>query len=183
MSDQSQGYWARSSGGRDRRRPRHRGVCARSSSSAAFRPVSAGGRKARRPASSRSMSASSFWAPAPSTSPRPCDGRQRQGYSPTWRQLFQVLSVALPTAVYVALIPIIGIYVASALLIALFMIWLGRYGWRLCAADLDRRAAGHLPDLREVVRRRLAERAARKRAGFLRWPRHGRTRGGAGGRA
>ncbi len=44
-----------------------------------------------------------------------------------WRQLFQVLSVAVPTAIYVALVPIIGIYVSSALLIALFMIWLGRY--------------------------------------------------------
>jgi putative tricarboxylic transport membrane protein len=46
----------------------------------------------------------------------------------TWRQLFQVLSVAVPTGIYVALIPVIGIYVASALLIALFMVWLGRYG-------------------------------------------------------
>ena len=46
----------------------------------------------------------------------------------TWRQLLQVLSVAVPTGIYVALIPVIGIYVASALLIALFMVWLGRYG-------------------------------------------------------
>jgi putative tricarboxylic transport membrane protein len=50
------------------------------------------------------------------------------GVFATWRQLFQVLSVAVPTGVYVALIPVIGIYVSSALLIALFMVWLGRYG-------------------------------------------------------
>jgi putative tricarboxylic transport membrane protein len=46
-----------------------------------------------------------------------------------WGQLTKVLSVAIPTAIYVALIPFIGIYVASTLLIALFMIWLGGYGW------------------------------------------------------
>jgi putative tricarboxylic transport membrane protein len=46
-----------------------------------------------------------------------------------WRQLGKVISVAIPTAVYVALIPFIGIYVASVILIALFMIWLGGYGW------------------------------------------------------
>jgi len=46
-----------------------------------------------------------------------------------WHQLGQVLKIALPTAVYVAIIPTIGIYVASALLIALFMVWLGRYGF------------------------------------------------------
>jgi putative tricarboxylic transport membrane protein len=46
-----------------------------------------------------------------------------------WRQLGKVLSVALPTAVYVVAISYIGIYVASTILIALFMVWLGRYGW------------------------------------------------------
>jgi putative tricarboxylic transport membrane protein len=46
-----------------------------------------------------------------------------------WGQLAKVLSVAIPTAIYVALIPFIGIYVTSAMLIALFMIWLGGYGW------------------------------------------------------
>jgi hypothetical protein len=48
-----------------------------------------------------------------------------------WGQLRQVSFVVVPTAVYVAVIPWIGIYVASALLIALFMKWLGRYPWRL----------------------------------------------------
>jgi hypothetical protein len=46
-----------------------------------------------------------------------------------WGQLRQVISVVIPTAIYVALIPYIGIYVASALLIAFFMKWLGRYQW------------------------------------------------------
>ena len=33
----------------------------------------------------------------------------------------------MPTTVYVAFIPYIGIYAASVLLIAIFMKWLGRY--------------------------------------------------------
>jgi hypothetical protein len=47
----------------------------------------------------------------------------------TWRQIRQVMSVVVPTAIYVAIIPYIGIYEASTLLIASFMIWLGRYPW------------------------------------------------------
>ncbi|HVZ54173.1 MAG TPA: tripartite tricarboxylate transporter TctB family protein [Pseudolabrys sp.] len=49
----------------------------------------------------------------------------------SWSQLRQVTVVVVPTAVYVALVPYIGIYVASALLIALFMKWLGRYPWTI----------------------------------------------------
>ncbi len=49
----------------------------------------------------------------------------------SWAQLRQVMSVVVPTAVYVALIPWIGIYVASSLLIGVFMRWIGRYGWLL----------------------------------------------------
>ena len=41
----------------------------------------------------------------------------------------RVLSVLLPAAVYVGAIQLIGIYVASALYIALFMIILGKYSW------------------------------------------------------
>ncbi len=52
----------------------------------------------------------------------------------SWSQLRQVLSVLIPTAIYVALIPWIGIYVASILLIAIFMRWLGKYGWGMIAA-------------------------------------------------
>jgi hypothetical protein len=49
----------------------------------------------------------------------------------SWGQLRQVLSVVVPTAVYVAIIPWIGIYVSSVLLIAFFMKRLGNYGWHL----------------------------------------------------
>jgi putative tricarboxylic transport membrane protein len=52
----------------------------------------------------------------------------------SWSQLRQVLSVIIPTAIYVALIPVIGIYVSSMLLIAGFMKWLGRYPWLLVIA-------------------------------------------------
>ena len=51
-----------------------------------------------------------------------------------WGQLGKVMSVLVPTAIYVALVPWIGIYTASTLLIALFMRWLGSYGWGLVAA-------------------------------------------------
>ena len=51
-----------------------------------------------------------------------------------WGQLRQVLSVVVPTAVYVLIIPYSGIYFASAALIGLFMRWLGRYGWPMTAA-------------------------------------------------
>jgi putative tricarboxylic transport membrane protein len=51
-----------------------------------------------------------------------------------WGQLGQVMSMLVPTALYVALIPWAGIYVSSALLIALFMRWLGNYGWGMVAA-------------------------------------------------
>jgi putative tricarboxylic transport membrane protein len=52
----------------------------------------------------------------------------------SWGQLRQVLSVVIPSTIYVALVPFLGIYVASALLLAVFMKWLGRYGWGLVIA-------------------------------------------------
>jgi hypothetical protein len=51
-----------------------------------------------------------------------------------WDQLRQVLAVVIPTAIYVALVPWIGLYIASFLLIAVFMKWLGRYGFGLTLA-------------------------------------------------
>jgi hypothetical protein len=51
-----------------------------------------------------------------------------------WGQLRQVVSVLVPTAIYVALVPYIGIYVSSGLLIAVFMRWFGRYSWAVVAA-------------------------------------------------
>lgn len=47
----------------------------------------------------------------------------------SWTQLRLVMAVLVPTAIYVAFIPYIGIYVASAVLIAVFMRWLGHYPW------------------------------------------------------
>ncbi|MDM0114194.1 tripartite tricarboxylate transporter TctB family protein [Variovorax sp. J22R133] len=44
-------------------------------------------------------------------------------------QLKRVLSVLLPATVYVLGISLIGIYVASAIYIALFMIILGKFSW------------------------------------------------------
>ena len=51
-----------------------------------------------------------------------------------WPQLMQVLSVVIPTAIYVSAIPFVGIYVSSLLLIAAFMMWFGRYGFAFSAA-------------------------------------------------
>ncbi len=44
-------------------------------------------------------------------------------------QLGRVFSVLIPAAVYVGAIQLIGIYVASAVYIALFMVILGKYSW------------------------------------------------------
>jgi putative tricarboxylic transport membrane protein len=50
-----------------------------------------------------------------------------------------VMSVLIPTIVYICLIggigpiPGLGIYVASAVFIAMFMLWLGKYKWMLTA--------------------------------------------------
>jgi hypothetical protein len=51
-----------------------------------------------------------------------------------WGQLRQVMAVVVPTAVYVFAIPYTGIYLASAILIAFFMIWLGKYRVGITAA-------------------------------------------------
>ena len=51
-----------------------------------------------------------------------------------WGPLRRVFSVLLPAAGYVLFVQLIGIYVASALYIALFMAWLGRYSWLRSAA-------------------------------------------------
>ena len=48
-------------------------------------------------------------------------------------QLKLVLAVLVPTIVYVVLVGWLGIYVASALYVALFMRWLGKYPWWMVA--------------------------------------------------
>jgi hypothetical protein len=44
-------------------------------------------------------------------------------------QFKRVLTVLIPAAAYVLLVKLLGLYVASAIYIAFFMIWLGRYPW------------------------------------------------------
>jgi hypothetical protein len=44
-------------------------------------------------------------------------------------QLKLVMSVLVPTTVYVGFIAFLGIYVASIIYIAFFMWWLGKYSW------------------------------------------------------
>ncbi|MCC6532806.1 MAG: tripartite tricarboxylate transporter TctB family protein [Burkholderiales bacterium] len=52
----------------------------------------------------------------------------------SWPALRRVLQVLGPAAVYVLGIQLIGIYIASAAYIAVFMIWLGRYSALLSGA-------------------------------------------------
>ena len=59
--------------------------------------------------------------------------RRAKSCSPNGANCCRVLSVIIPTAVYVGIIPTLGIYVSSALLIALFMKWLGKYRWSIVA--------------------------------------------------
>jgi hypothetical protein len=54
---------------------------------------------------------------------------RRQNVFVAWEPLKQVLLVFLPALVYVLFVQVIGIYVASAVYIALFMVWLGKYSW------------------------------------------------------
>jgi putative tricarboxylic transport membrane protein len=58
---------------------------------------------------------------------------QRNGTFVERGQLRDVLKVLIPAAVFVALIGFIGIYVSSALFIAAFMRWLGKFRWRTIA--------------------------------------------------
>ena len=51
-----------------------------------------------------------------------------------WGQLRQVLSVVIPTAIYVGAMPFTGLYVASIVFIGWFMRWLGKYSWLTVAA-------------------------------------------------
>ena len=46
-----------------------------------------------------------------------------------WGSFKLVLTVLIPAAVYVLGVKYIGIYLASAIYIALFMAWLGKYSW------------------------------------------------------
>mgnify|MGYP003479195400 FL=1 len=54
---------------------------------------------------------------------------ERRSQFVAWGPLRLVLSVLLPAVVYVAGVQLIGIYVASAIYITMFMRWLGKYPW------------------------------------------------------
>ena len=64
--------------------------------------------------------------------PRPAGGEAAPAMFVTWGQLRLVLAVLLPTIAYVAAIPVAGLYLASAALVAWFMTRLG--GFRLRSA-------------------------------------------------
>jgi hypothetical protein len=58
-------------------------------------------------------------------------GGIKEGLFSSWEQLRRVISVVVPATIYVALVPFVGIYVSSMLLIAFFMMWLGNYNaWK-----------------------------------------------------
>lgn len=56
-------------------------------------------------------------------------GGKRQAIFVEWQPLRQVLAVLVPAAFFVLGIQLIGLYVASAIYIAGFMLWLGNYSW------------------------------------------------------
>lgn len=58
---------------------------------------------------------------------------EKDGLFAEWSQLRQVMSVVIPSAIYVASITFVGLYVASMVFIAWFMRYLGKYGWLLIA--------------------------------------------------
>jgi len=51
----------------------------------------------------------------------------RRGVFSSWGRLRRVMAVIVPSVAYVAFVPLLGMYVSSALLIAVFMTWLGGY--------------------------------------------------------
>lgn len=55
--------------------------------------------------------------------------REAEGLFAEWGQLRQVLSVLVPTAIYVSAMPFMGLYVSSIFFVAAFMRWLGKYNW------------------------------------------------------
>jgi len=57
-----------------------------------------------------------------------------KGLFAEWGQLRQVMSVVVPTAIYVGAMPFTGLYIASMVFIAWFMRWLGKYSWPVVAA-------------------------------------------------
>ena len=84
-------------------------------------------------------------------------GGIKQGLFSSWEQLRRVMSVVVPATIYVALVPFLGIYVSSILLIAVFMMWLGGYSVWKTAADRGRRAGHRLHRVRALLPDRAAQ--------------------------
>ncbi len=99
------GRWSKPSLGGNRCRAGHHRRLRSWSSSAACRPASTGARKVRAPDSSRSTSGSSSCCRAWSTCSPPSWTSRSDKLFAEWGQLGRVLSVIVPTAVFVALIP------------------------------------------------------------------------------
>lgn len=56
-------------------------------------------------------------------------GGKTDGTFVEWTLFKQVLAVLIPACFFVLGIQLIGIYVAATVYIAVFMVWLGKYGW------------------------------------------------------
>ena len=65
--------------------------------------------------------------------------RQLGGSFVSREELGGVWAVLWPSAVYAALMPFVGLYLASMLLIGYFMRRHGRYGWLVSVVGIDRR--------------------------------------------
>ena len=89
---------------------------------------------------------------------------EKDGLFAEWGQLRQVLSVVIPTAIYVAAIPFIGLYVASALLHRLLHALARQIQLADHRGDRDRHATRHLHRLREMVPGSASQGTARRLA-------------------
>ena len=94
-------------------------------------------------------------------------GGIKQGLFSSWEQLRRVLSVVVPATVYVALVPFLGMYVSSILLIGVFMMWLGGIQRLEDAADRGRRAGRRLHRVRALLPDRASEGPGRILAGAV----------------
>ncbi len=77
-------------------------------------------------------------------------------------ELKKILTVLVPTVVYVALIASLGFYLASTLYIAYFMWYLGKYPWiKIAPVSIGVSVRRIFPDLRNMVLGASSQRAAR----------------------
>ena len=83
-----------------------------------------------------------------------------------WGTASKVWSVVVPTAIYAALIPYLGLYVSSALLIGIFMRWFGKYRWLTGDRRRDRGANRYILHVRSLVLGAAAQGPARTVLGY-----------------